>query len=182
MERRTEAVYAYTPPVKHSQFEPRNEVWGKNFPREYQSYLQTKDTSFQSMYNGSAMIDMLEVDPRLVVLFAGYGFSKDYNQGRGHAYAIEDVRNTLRTGGPDEETPSPMPNTCWTCKSPDVPRKMQEMGVAEFYKGKWETLGHEIVNNIGCADCHDAKNMNLRIPFYLILIQMVKQMFMLQKI
>lgn len=46
------------------------------------------------------------------------------------------------------------PNTCWTCKSPDVPRLMNEIGVAEFYKGKWEDKGHEIVNPIGCADCH----------------------------
>lgn len=163
MERRAEAVFAYTPQVKHSQFEPRNDVWGKNFPREYQSYMNTKDTTFQSMYNGNVMIDMLEVDPRLVLLWAGYGFSKDYNQGRGHGYAIVDIQNTLRTGAPDDETPSAMPNTCWTCKSPDVPRRMNEVGVAEFYKGTWEQEGHEIVNSIGCADCHDAENMNLRI-------------------
>ncbi len=163
VERRTEAVFAYTPQVKYSQFEPRNEVWGENFPREYQSFMLTSDTSFRSKYNGSAMIDMLEIDPRLIVLWAGYGFSKDYNQGRGHFYAIEDLRNTLRTGGPVGDRKSPMPNTCWTCKSPDVPRLMNDIGVAEFYKGTWETKGHEIVNPIGCADCHDAKTMNLRI-------------------
>ncbi|MCK9208840.1 MAG: ammonia-forming cytochrome c nitrite reductase subunit c552, partial [Salinivirgaceae bacterium] len=28
IERRAEAQFAYTPQVKHSQFEPRNEVWG----------------------------------------------------------------------------------------------------------------------------------------------------------
>lgn len=163
LERRAEAVFAYTPQVKYSQFEPRNKVWGENFPRQYQSYLQTSDTSFRSKYNGSATIDMLEEDPRLVVLWAGYGFSKDYNQGRGHYYAVKDVWNTLRTGGPVGERKSPMPNTCWTCKSPDVPRLMNEIGVTEFYKGTWETKGHEIMNAIGCADCHDAKTMNLRI-------------------
>ena len=109
------------------------------------------------------MIDMQEVDPRLVVLWAGYGFGKDYKQGRGHAYAVEDLRNTLRTGAPVNGAKSPMPNTCWTCKSPDVPRLMNEAGVAEFYKGTWETKGHEIVNSIGCGDCHDAKTMNLKI-------------------
>lgn len=36
----------------------------------------------------------------LVVLFAGYGFAKDYNAPRGHMYAIEDNRNSLRTGAP----------------------------------------------------------------------------------
>jgi nitrite reductase (cytochrome c-552) len=172
LERRAEAVFAYTPKVEHGQFEPRNDVWGENFPREYQSYLQTSDTMFRSKYNGARTIDMLEVDPRLVVLWAGYGFSKDYNQGRGHYFAIDDMQNTLRTGGPVGERKSPMPNTCWTCKSPDVPRLMNELieengdfqaGVAAFYAGSWEEKGHEIVNPIGCGDCHDAETMNLRI-------------------
>lgn len=162
-ERKAEAVFAYTPTVKINQEEPRNEVWGENFPREYQSYYQTEDTSFRSKYNGNAMIDMLEVDPRLVVLWAGYGFSKDYNQGRGHYYAVTDLQNTLRSGGPTGSDDGPMPATCWTCKSPDVPRVMKRDGVAGFYKGKWARLGSEIVNPIGCADCHDAETMNLRI-------------------
>ncbi len=163
MERRAEASFVNVPKVKLSEFEPRNEVWGENFPREFQSYYQTADSNFQSKYNGNAMIDMLEVDPRMVVLWAGYGFSKDYNQGRGHYYAVEDVRKTLRTGAPANDDEGPMPSTCWTCKSPDVPRVMQEEGVAEFYKGKWARLGSEIVNPIGCADCHDPETMNLRV-------------------
>jgi nitrite reductase (cytochrome c-552) len=163
MERRAEAVFAYTPQVDYSQFEPRNEIWGENFPREYQSYLKTSDTSFRSKYNGSASIDMLEVDPRLVVLWAGYSFSKDYDQARGHYYSITDIRHSLRTGAPVNGKTSPMPNTCWTCKGPDVQRVMNKTGIAEFYKGTWETKGYEIVNPIGCADCHDAKTMNLRI-------------------
>ena len=92
MERRAEAVFAYSKKVDHDQFEPRNAIWGKNFPKEYQSYMQTAEDDFQSKYNGNTMIDMLEVDPRLVVLWAGYGFSKDYKQGRGHYYAIEDIQ------------------------------------------------------------------------------------------
>ena len=163
MERRSEAAYAFTPQVQYTNLEPRNEVWGKNFPMEYQSYRKTSDTLFRSKYNGSAPIDMLKVDPRLVVLWAGYGFSKDYKQGRGHSYAVKDLRNTLRTGAPVGEKLSPMPNTCWACKSPDVPRLMNEMGAAEFYRGTWETKGHEVVNSIGCSDCHDAETMELRI-------------------
>lgn len=163
IERRAEALYAYTPQVDLSQFEPRNAEWGKNFPREYQSYLRTADTAFKSKYNGNAFIDMLEVDPRMAVLWAGYSFSKDYNQARGHAYAIFDIRNILRTGGPTGPDDGPMPNTCWSCKGPDVPRVMAEVGVAEFYKGSWASRGEEIVNPIGCADCHDPVTMNLRI-------------------
>jgi len=162
-ERRTEAAFVYKPQVEIANWEPRNGVWGRNFPREYQSYYQTADTSFSSKYNGNAMIDMLEVDPRLVILWAGYGFAKDYKQGRGHFYAIEDVRNSLRTGGPTGTDDGPMPSTCWACKSPDVPRLMEQLGVAEFYSGKWAKYGAEVVNPIGCADCHEAETMNLRI-------------------
>jgi len=163
VERRAEATFVNVPKAEISEFEPRNEVWGESFPREFQSYYQTADTTFASKYNGNAMIDMLEVDPRLVVLWAGYGFSKDYNQGRGHYFAVTDVINTLRTGAPKNAEDGPMPSTCWTCKSPDVPRVMHEDGIAEFYKGKWARLGGQIVNPIGCSDCHDPKTMNLRI-------------------
>jgi len=163
IERRSEAIFAYTPEVKFSPFEPRNEKWGELFPREYDSYIRTADTTFRSKYNGSAMVDMLEESPRMVVLWAGYLFSRDYSQGRGHYYAIEDIRKTLRTGAPTEGVVSPQPNTCWTCKSPDVPRLMNQIGVADFYRVTWDTKGSEIVNAIGCADCHDAKTMNLKI-------------------
>lgn len=162
-ERRAEKEFVYKPTVELAEWEPRNELWGANYQREYQSYLGTLDTNFRSKYNGNAMIDMLAVDPRLVVLWAGYAFSKDYNQSRGHYYAIEDMYNTLRTGGPTGDNDGPQPSTCWTCKSPDVARLMNEKGVTEFYTGKWASLGSEVVNPIGCADCHDPKTMNLRI-------------------
>lgn len=161
--RKNEAKFAYSPMVKINENEPRNEVWGKNFPKEYQSYIQTLDTNFASYQGGSHMIDLLEEDPRLVILWAGYGFSKDYSQGRGHYYAIDDIQNSLRTGGPTGKDDGPMPATCWTCKSPDVPRLMNENGIDEFYSGKWAGKGSEVVNNIGCADCHDPKDMSLQI-------------------
>lgn len=143
-----------------NEWEPRNEVWGENYPREYETYLKTLETNFASKHGGSKKIDYLEKYPELVVLWAGYAFSREYNQGRGHAHAIEDIRNILRTG---DNQYSPQPATCWTCKSTDVPRLMNEMGTANFYKGKWKDLGAEVVNPIGCQDCHDPKTMNLRI-------------------
>jgi nitrite reductase (cytochrome c-552) len=163
VERRAEAVFAYAPEIKFSQFEPRNSVWGEYFPREYDTYMKTADTSFRSKHNGSAKIDVLNVSPRMAVLWAGYPFSKGYYQGRGHYYAIQDLRNSLRHGSPVKGTPSPLPNTCWTCKSPDVPRVMNQVGVTSFYSGTWDTKGPEIINPVGCADCHDAKTMNLHI-------------------
>ncbi|GAA4832296.1 ammonia-forming cytochrome c nitrite reductase [Algivirga pacifica] len=162
-ERRAESTLIGKVQTTIKPLEPRNEKWGENFPREFQSYYETADTTFRSKHGGGAMVDMLEEDPRLVVLWAGYGFSKDYNQGRGHAYAVDDIHNTLRTGGPMHEDEGPMPATCWTCKSPDVPRLMNELGVEEYYKGKWARHGEEVVNPIGCADCHDEKTMNLKI-------------------
>ena len=162
-QRKAESEYVYKPRVKLDEYEPRNSLWGENFPREYQSYLQTADTSFASKYNGSVSFDMLSRDPRMVVLWAGYAFSKDYSQSRGHYYAITDIRNTLRTGAPKGPDDGPQPATCWTCKSPDVPRMMEKTGPKDFYKGKWSAKGSEIVNYIGCADCHDPGTMDLRI-------------------
>ncbi|HPP33286.1 MAG TPA: ammonia-forming cytochrome c nitrite reductase [Ignavibacteriales bacterium] len=163
MERRAEAQFVFTPKVQYDELEPRSEIWGQNFPKEYETYLLTADTTFKSKYNGSGLEDALAENPEMVILWAGYAFSKDYNKPRGHYYAIEDVRKTLRTGAPNDTTPSPQPNTCWTCKSSDVPRVMKEKGVQGFYAGSWDKLGHEIVNYIGCADCHDSKNMDLKI-------------------
>lgn len=140
LERRTEAAFVNVPKTEIMKYEPRNEVWGQNYPRQFQSYYGTADTTFQSKYNGNVMIDMLEVDPRLVVLWAGYGFAKDYNQGRGHYYAVTDLQKSLRTGAPKTATDGPMPSTCMTCKSPDVPRLMHEKGVAQFYTGEWQEL------------------------------------------
>ena len=43
-----------------SDWEPRNEKWGENYPREYETYLSTLDTSFASKHAGSHTIDLLE--------------------------------------------------------------------------------------------------------------------------
>ena len=58
--RKMEAKFTYKPVNEIKKLDPRNEVWGENFPREYQSYYKTADTTFRSKYNGGAMIDMLE--------------------------------------------------------------------------------------------------------------------------
>ena len=160
VERRAESIARLQMVREIPEFEPRNEIWGENFPLEFESYMMTLDTSFKSKYMGAATIDYLEEYPELVTLWAGYAFSRAYYQGRGHAYAITDIRHILRTGGIEF---SPQPATCWTCKSTDVPRVMSKMGVAEYYKKKWFDLGSEVVNPIGCQDCHDPKTMNLRI-------------------
>ena len=40
---------------------------------------------------------------------------------------------------------------------------MQELGVENFYKSKFGQMGPQIVNPLGCADCHDPETMNLTI-------------------
>ncbi len=160
IERRSESIYALQMIKPISEWEPRNEFWGENFPREFESYLKTLNMDFASKHGGAKMIDYLEKYPELVILWAGNPFSRDYKQGRGHAWAIEDLRNTLRTG---DNQWSPQPATCYSCKSTDSPRMMNQMGVENYYKAKWKDLGSEHVNPIGCQDCHDPKTMNLRI-------------------
>lgn len=143
MNRKAESKFAYAPQVVIGENEPRNQVWGENFPRQYQSFLRTADTSFLSYQNGNKLRDVLDKNPNLVVLWAGYGFSKDYNSPRGHFYAINDLQNSLRTGGPTKPGQGPMPATCWTCKSPDIPRLMNEIGIDEFYRANGLTRGQK---------------------------------------
>lgn len=156
VERRTETQLRVQVSQPIAEMETSNDVWGKNFPREYERYKATAEGDFASREGGNVEIDMLERDPRLVVLWAGYAFSKDYNQGRGHYNAVKDIRETLRT---DETTPA----TCWTCKSPAVVKMMQEMGPKEFYAGKWIKAGGHMIDPIGCLDCHNPKTMELNI-------------------
>ena len=163
-ERRAEIATLYAnKKVEITGINAKNEEWGLNYPREYDTWKKTKNMDFRSKHLGNVTEDILENRPEMVVLWAGYAFSREYTAPRGHMYAIEDVTHTLRTGTPDCENSDMQPSTCWSCKSPDVPRMMQEKGIEEFYKAAWSEHGSEIVNPIGCADCHDPQTMNLAI-------------------
>lgn len=144
-----------SPVVKAEGVESRNEEWAKHYPRQFDSWKATR--------KNDQIDDMLEKKPQLAILWAGYGFAKDYNAPRGHSYALQSNINTLRTGGPTGPDTGPMPTACWTCKSPDVARIIVEQGENEYFTGKWARLGDEIVNSIGCADCHDSQTANLTI-------------------
>ncbi|HBI15072.1 MAG TPA: ammonia-forming cytochrome c nitrite reductase [Desulfobulbaceae bacterium] len=138
---------------KIKRLESRSSEWGKHYQHQYDSYLETKKSD--------RIDDMLAKDPALVVLWAGYAFSKDYNAPRGHFYMLEDNINTLRTGAPVDAASGPLPTACWTCKSTDVPRLIDKIGENDFYTGKWARHGSEVVNPVGCADCHDNETMKL---------------------
>ncbi|GGE87833.1 ammonia-forming nitrite reductase cytochrome c552 subunit [Shewanella carassii] len=139
--------------------EPRNEVYKDKFKNQYATWHDTAESS--------EIVDVLAEDPNLVVLWAGYGFAKDYNAPRGHIYAVTDLRNTLRTGAPKTAEDGPMPMACWSCKSPDVPRLIEEQGEDGYFSGKWAKGGPEVVNAIGCGDCHEKGSPKLRLgrPF-----------------
>jgi len=157
VERRWEAQRPALVVTPIAEWEPNNAVWGQNYPREYESYLQTRQDNTKTKFGGAFPRDYLEEDPYQVILFAGYGFSKEYLQARGHYYAVEDVTKTKRIKTPVNAA------TCWTCKSPDVPRMMNQMGVKEFYAANFHDLKDEITHPIGCQDCHDPETLKLRI-------------------
>lgn len=141
------------PVIKASGVESKNEEWAKHYPRQFASWKETSKSE--------KIDDMLKKKPQLPILWAGYPFSKDYNAPRGHFYAVQDVVNTLRTGAPVSPITGPLPTACWSCKSPDVPRLMQEVGEKEYFTGKWAKYGSEVVNPIGCGDCHNSQTGEL---------------------
>ena len=143
------------PPITQIEYmEPDSEKWGVNYPNQYSTLLKTETNNTRTTFGGSEPYSKLEDDPRLVTLFAGYGFSKDYNEERGHLNSVTDVEATLRV---NEKTPG----TCYSCKSSDNPRLWAEMGMAEFDKTLFKDLGERIDHPIGCANCHEANTMRL---------------------
>jgi len=90
--------------------------WGKNWPDQYDSYLLTVDSE-ESEYGGSSALtaSKLEEDPWLKRLFAGYAFSLDYREARGHAYMLSDQEATKRV---TERTQS---GSCLHCHASIVP-------------------------------------------------------------
>jgi nitrite reductase (cytochrome c-552) len=143
------------PPITEIEpMEPDSAKWGVNYPNQYSTLLKTETNNTRTTYGGSEPFSKLEEDPRRVTLFAGYGFSKDYNEERGHLNSVTDVEATLRV---NEKTPG----TCYSCKSSDNPRLWAEMGMAEFDKTLFKDLGEKIEHPIGCANCHEANTMRL---------------------
>src|SRR3954451_15926280 len=71
--------------------------WGKNWPREFDEYKRTTDITY-TRYGGSDGItdSRLEKEPWLKRMFAGYAFSIDFRQRRGHGYMLSDQERTER--------------------------------------------------------------------------------------
>lgn len=144
----------FTPLVEIAQMEADSAKWGVNFPNQYSSLLKTETNAERTAYGGSVPFSKLEQDPRLLTLFAGYSFSKEYNEERGHLNALTDVRKIKRV---NEKTVG----TCYSCKSSNNPGLWDEMGMAAFDKMLFSELGNKITEPIGCANCHEANTMRL---------------------
>src|SRR5947209_3090081 len=172
--RKQEGQQFYFPVVEIGPDETDPEVWGRNFPRQYKSYLLTAEN--RRAKGGSEAppvpwIDdalanapsKLEADKRLVRLFAGYAFSVDYRERRGHAYMLVDQKETERV------KQFKQPGACLHCHGSVIPA-YREKGDGDVQKGfeivckmpiqeAWSLVKHPV----SCIDCHDPKTTQLRV-------------------
>ena len=151
-------------------------IWGKNFPFQYDQYLQTVD-QVRTRYGGSEALprtpdnadprsvvaqSKLEEDPRLKRMWEGYAFAIDFREERGHAYMLEDQTFT-------ERQQKPQPGTCLNCHASMFTAYMKA-GDGDLVKG-FETLNpmtyaearQHVSHPVACIDCHNPTNMQLRI-------------------
>jgi nitrite reductase (cytochrome c-552) len=90
--------------------------WGTNWPSQFDSYRRTVDDS-ETTYGGSSAMpaSKLEEHPWLRRLYAGYAFSIDYREARGHAYMLYDQEVTERV------TKRPQSGACLHCHASIIP-------------------------------------------------------------
>jgi nitrite reductase (cytochrome c-552) len=151
-------------------------VWGKNFPLQYDGYKRTVD-QVRTRYGGSEAVprtptqadprsivaqSRLEEDPRLRTMWAGYAFSKDFREERGHAYMLEDQTLT-------ERQQVPQPGTCIHCHA-SVYVPYRKLGGGDLFKGfelmnkmPYAEARKHVTHPVTCIDCHDSSTMQLRV-------------------
>jgi nitrite reductase (cytochrome c-552) len=168
------SLYACQPPktepvravkIADGDIDPAN--WGKAYPVHYDLWKKTEEptpagkSKYKRGFDTDAVIyDKLSEFPYLALLFSGFGFAVEYNEPRGHAYMIKDQLEIdearLKAGG-----------VCLTCKTPYAPKLEQEMGQAYYYT-PWKEVHARIPKEhqelgVACIDCHDNRDMSLRI-------------------
>jgi nitrite reductase (cytochrome c-552) len=132
-------------------------VWGQNFPRHYDSFMRTQDDTLTTPYGGSMPYSKLERYPAQVRLWAGYAFSKDHNEERGHYYAQIDQQETQRVQIVNQ------PGACINCHAAEAPQLIAAMGWETFNRTPYNDLVDQLHFGSSCADCHDPQTMNLRL-------------------
>lgn len=142
-------------------------IWGKAYPEQYELWKKTAEpvTTRRSKYKTGMDSSMITVDklsqfPYMALLFNGWGFGIEYNLPRGHAYMVRDQleidSSRLKAGG-----------VCLSCKSPYAPGLEKEMG-EDYYKKPFMDVLNKIPEEnrelgVACIDCHDNKDMSLKI-------------------
>ncbi len=151
--------------------------WGRNFPLQYGSYKRTVDME-RTRYGGSEAMphvptqadprtvvsqSKIDEDPRLKTMWAGYAFSVDFREERGHAYMLIDQRNTRRV------TEFKQPGTCLHCHASTYVT-MKKLGGGDIFKGfdqinrmTYADATSHVKHPVSCIDCHDPKTMRLRV-------------------
>jgi nitrite reductase (cytochrome c-552) len=93
----------------------------------------------------------------MIRIWAGYAFSIDHNEERGHYYAQIDQRT------PSACRWSSQPGACVNCHAAEAPGLIAEMGWEEFNRTPYNDLKDKLHTGSSCADCHDPETMDLRI-------------------
>jgi nitrite reductase (cytochrome c-552) len=90
--------------------------WGINWPSQFDTYRRTVDDR-ETQHGGSSAMpaSKLEEHPWLRRLYAGYAFSLDYREARGHAYMLLDQEVTERV------TQRPQSGACLHCHAAVIP-------------------------------------------------------------
>lgn len=148
------------------------ELWKLNFPRQYDGYRRTVDI-VRTRHGGSEAIDKLELNPNLKRMWAGYAFSIDFREERGHAYMLVDQDSTERVKQRKQ------PGACLHCHASVMPA-YRELGKGDVQKGfeimcgmPWAEARKQVEHPVTCIDCHDPKTVQLRVtrPGFLNAIQ-----------
>ena len=140
--------------IPEGEYDPA--VWGQHYPLEYKSYLRNKEmTESPTGFGGSVKYQKSTKEPEILINFKGMPFSIDYQEDRGHPYAMEDLKETKRFNQASVAA-------CMTCKTAYLAGFYKEMGWGYAAKPLSELLPR-IKHPIVCANCHDPKTMNLRV-------------------
>ena len=184
-ERKTEASNPYIRLVAVTENDTDPEKWEVNWPRQYDSYKRTANstrTRFGGHGGSEALPEQkIERDPWLKRMFLGYAFSIDYRDRRGHAYMLEDQENTKRLSKPQS-------GSCLHCHASIMPvyRELGNgdatEGFEKTYKYSYQEL-NQILHDMGhahpvsCVDCHAPEDMKLRVtrPGFIQGIQMLAE-------
>jgi nitrite reductase (cytochrome c-552) len=142
-------------PIPKNELDPK--VWGKNFPRQFDLFKKTVLDKEGTPYGGSVPYSKLERNPNLVRLWAGYAFSKDHNEERGHHYALADQLKTQRIVIVNQ------PGACANCHAAEAPALIESMGWEKFNSTPYNELKDKLHTGTSCNDCHDSSSMELRI-------------------